>query len=755
MADGSSHTFTEARLAGLSPIPVDTTSKRPLVRWATFQEEPPDELQCAEWDQAGHNIAVVCGRVSGRLICLDFEAAFLEHSLMLPAEVAVLLSNWRRGYCESTPSGGFHILIRLEGSGPTEGNRKLAMRDGKVLVETRAEGGYTIIAPSRNGTRGWELIKGGLSSIPYITAAEWQAVVAALTALDESPPPLARESSTSTTMPAILRLGESWIDEAKAFLPPIEDILVAHGWQPARSRDSFGQHWVRPDKDPSQGHSASLSEAGYLHVHSTNAGLPVGVAIDGLDVILFYELGRMPSLEERTGYLRRTQRVAPPSAEGVGPAGPVAEPNPALSSLNLPPEFWESRSVLSAIFEVARARNLAPDGVLGAFLSAYATTIPMNIWIPGIVARRAPLNIFSCLVARSGGGKTGAMGVALDLLGWNINNNPHVLLNQSLRSGEGLPRLVVIPPAKGSDGAPSFNNAVQISFDEGGTLGKQSERAGSTIIPYLNTAWAGSGTVGGAKAGEIVQFPAELVRICAVMGVQYGAAANLFTGEAAALGFPQRLLYFGMRAPDLAHVDVDEMDSSPVQPLQLPFWEHSEFSRTRLELEVPANIQREVRVWSRDKDHGAGIDDPLDGHQMNLSLRVAGVLALMDGRGAISPSDWETSSQVVDNSRRVRQSLILSLGEKERLKVQARIDEAIATADALDSRGIRKQAARISAWAAKFPDGVSMKEIKGRLDQRERQRRDDIVEYAIRLGWVIHRDGRYFAGPSMPRTPVG
>ena len=38
MPEDSSNPFLEALQAGLSPIPVDTTTKRPLLRWAPYQE---------------------------------------------------------------------------------------------------------------------------------------------------------------------------------------------------------------------------------------------------------------------------------------------------------------------------------------------------------------------------------------------------------------------------------------------------------------------------------------------------------------------------------------------------------------------------------------------------------------------------------------------------------------------------------------------------------------------------------------------
>lgn len=122
MVDPTTHWFTQAAHAGLSPIPVDTTTKRPLVRWATYQEQPADELTLKSWGAAGRNIGIVCGRVSGRLICIDIEATFMgqltELSKRLDATgLKELFDTWCEGYTETTARGGLHILIRLEGEG--------------------------------------------------------------------------------------------------------------------------------------------------------------------------------------------------------------------------------------------------------------------------------------------------------------------------------------------------------------------------------------------------------------------------------------------------------------------------------------------------------------------------------------------------------------------------------------------------------------------------------------------------------------
>lgn len=175
MPDPSPNPFIEAANAGLSPIPVDVTTKRPCISWKRYQEEVADQVQLIEWHRKGWAIGVVCGRISGRLMCIDIEAEFMPRLDMLAERLREqgiydLFDSWIQGYCESTPRGGLHILVHVEGDGPMDGNRKLASSpSGKTWIETRGEGGYTIVAPSP----GYQLIKGGFDAINFAMKDAW------------------------------------------------------------------------------------------------------------------------------------------------------------------------------------------------------------------------------------------------------------------------------------------------------------------------------------------------------------------------------------------------------------------------------------------------------------------------------------------------------------------------------------------------------------------------------------------------------
>lgn len=157
--------------AGLSIIPVNPEDKRPLGKWKEFQTRrpTPDEATKLFTDHPGANVAVICGKVSGNLECIDFDnhdekVADRISEFLKNEDVNKLIRNFEIPY-ESTPSGGYHFFYRCS---TIEGNKKLAKIDRMTAVETRGEGGYVVVSPST----GYKLLFGDLSDIPTLTAEE-------------------------------------------------------------------------------------------------------------------------------------------------------------------------------------------------------------------------------------------------------------------------------------------------------------------------------------------------------------------------------------------------------------------------------------------------------------------------------------------------------------------------------------------------------------------------------------------------------
>jgi hypothetical protein len=635
------------------------------------------------------------------------------------------------------------------GNDPMPGNEKLAAdSSGKCLAETRAQGGYIVgydsggeVHPS--GGR-WKLDAGGYDAIAWIEMETWLAIKAILVEFDETSPVQAPAAPAARPGPGGVALGEitgSYLDQARAAMPTMREVLERYDWQ-FHHQDADYIYMTRPGKDVREGVSATINARDRLFVHSTNAqpvpASPGRTTYSVIDVLAFYE-------GVDGGEIVRQYKPSTPRSE------PAAD-------LYLPGDFWSAAPWLSKLRDAALARMIAPETVLGAFLSAYSATIPMSIKVPAIVAAEAPLNYYTCLVGPSGSGKSAAATLASQLLGFSRTQFPHVLLNQGLRSGEGLVTLAVLPSSKSKDGVvlePSYRNGIQITFDEGEGAARQAERLGSSTLSYLCSAWSGPNTmIGGAKASGVEGFPADLVRISVQMGTQPGVAGALFTGGAAAQGFPQRFVYFATDNPVVLSLSTEPRRHERLEPLEVRMWPHQTYGRDPIEMAYGPEMEREILIQHRGRIAGEG--ESLDGHKGNLKLRTAALLALASGSVVVGNDSWNLAGQIETASRSVRRMLVASIGNIKQETARAAGELDAVRIEGRDSRWARGKAERLARWMSEATpsadDGFARKELKARFNTGERKRLDEIIDCARSFGWVIHRDGRYFVGPSKPSS---
>jgi hypothetical protein len=136
--------------AGFSVIPIrGDGSKAPAVAtWKQYQFARPTQDDLREWfdgrDDLG--IGVVCGRISGNLVVIDFDLAAVwdDYAAIIETEFPGLLGRYPLA---RTPGGGAHLYVQ---GGPLVGNRKLASDPARApkctLIETKGVGGY-VLAP--------------------------------------------------------------------------------------------------------------------------------------------------------------------------------------------------------------------------------------------------------------------------------------------------------------------------------------------------------------------------------------------------------------------------------------------------------------------------------------------------------------------------------------------------------------------------------------------------------------------------------
>jgi hypothetical protein len=276
--------------AGLSILPVRTDgSKRPdgqlLPRtkrggqryyssWVPLQERLPTRGELLHWyERKSRGIAIICGAISGGLEVLDCDQA--EHF----QPWRELVEAQRPGLLERLPivrtPNGYHLYYHCD---EIEGNQPDIARDadGKVIFETRGEGGYVLAPgcpPKCHPTgRTYELHSGPpLTEIPDISGEERDVLLSAARSFGVAAPAAECEQHQHGDVhdhDAGARPGDIYNATATW-----EDILQPAGWVRVSQAGDL-THWCRPGKD--HGTSATTgvrSDCGkdLLYVFSSNA----------------------------------------------------------------------------------------------------------------------------------------------------------------------------------------------------------------------------------------------------------------------------------------------------------------------------------------------------------------------------------------------------------------------------------------------------------------------------------------------------
>lgn len=209
--------------AGLCVLPVRADgTKAPDVRsWIQYKvnRSTPEDHDTWFGDGRRTGIGVVTGAVSGNVELIEFEGLAVDEGLL--DEVAELARNsqlgelWERvttGWADRSPSGGVHYKVAVKGR-PATANKKLARRLARedeytpeerqrvaekpntkvvrVLIETRGEGGFVVIAPSHGSTHSsgkpYTRLSGGPATMAVVDPDELDAIYALCQAFDAMP----------------------------------------------------------------------------------------------------------------------------------------------------------------------------------------------------------------------------------------------------------------------------------------------------------------------------------------------------------------------------------------------------------------------------------------------------------------------------------------------------------------------------------------------------------------------------------------
>lgn len=274
--------------AGMSVIPVVADgSKKPYAAWKDYQSFRASRAKVERWFKTSpeQGVGLICGEVSNNLEMTEIEAVRMggEHWDRIADCMGDngVYPTWNRliteGYCESTPSGGIHILYTVVGN-PIPGNTKIAMDvTGKqTYAETRGEGGFVVVAPSGGRVHktgeSWTVLAGRIGEVPEITWDERCQIHDALRiALDERVLPTYERPAGASTYDKSQgeRPGDAFENDPSI---TIHDLLLRNGWKylgKSRGQDRY----VHPLSSDMSTHSACTGWQGSPNLYAWS-GLP-------------------------------------------------------------------------------------------------------------------------------------------------------------------------------------------------------------------------------------------------------------------------------------------------------------------------------------------------------------------------------------------------------------------------------------------------------------------------------------------------
>lgn len=358
-------------------------------------------------------------------------------------------------------------------------------------------------------------------------------------------------------------------------------------------------------------------------------------------------------------------------------------------------DFWDSRPVLTHIRDFARARRGSPWAVLGISLIRYAASIPPGVKLPPIIGSHASLNLFVALIAESSGGKGIANGIAVDA--FDYPTDPPVF---NLGSGEGITDRYVRRENHAKKGEKpdwvTVQHTQSVIFDvaEVDDLAALKSRQASTLLPQLRKAWSGE-QLGFAyrDPDKALTVDRHAYRLGLIVGTQPRRAAAILDDDDG--GTPQRFLW--LPAAD-RHIPNDRPRQPERVKLWLPDgWDVRDPADVDHTMPVCAEAEHEIdRAAVERNRHGAS---ELDGHTMLGQLKIAGVLAILEGRTGITSDDWHAARYIINRSTAQRDAVKAELrraqDEANEARGRSEARRAVIVDDSREEAAVKRVAKRI------------------------------------------------------------
>jgi hypothetical protein len=728
-------------------FPLKPDTKEPATRHGFKEATAEIEQVEAWWDEnPDYNIGLACGlQPNGMFIAVvDVDA---KHGGVLAWKQLTRDngSAWQKYMpIHKTPRAGFHIIGQVD---PV-----LALNASNGFprgIDTRGAGGYIVLPDSRfvdteTGEIGsYVCTTNNLWNTEPGTFPDW-----VIDLWQEGPQRLAIERHPSARSSD----GDSPLDWMKANIDWVREL----------ERDGFTLHadfggesrWTRPGK--ARGVSLSLHEAGNgcvvvwsencpLWMTDGRCGQPTADghwSMNGFQYICARDFGG----DVRAAMSAIRREMMPPPPPPSGRAGTQAgdddgEPDATpLTGLNLPPEFWTARPWLTHIRDSAWSVGSTPDSQLIVTLARYATMIPPGLHIPSIVRAKGSFDLMTVVVAASGQGKSSLMLRAEELL---PSERKDLRFGLGLSSGEGIVEMyygmkdVVGENFKVTKERGLVYAGVNFVVDEGSLLSSLAGRSGFTGVERLLTAWSG-GTLSTANATQdrFRHVPAGQYRFTCTMAIQVELSSELWAGTRTAQGFTGRLLMMMSRGGDVPPPGQRPQDPGPLDVPTPPSMNRA--------ITYPKSVVDEVQWNDYAKQSPTYVEDALVAHRDLQRLKLAGIMAMADGRLDVDETDWALASQIVDVSSNVRTWLQQQTAAKRRLdeaqsaETKGRTQAAVANAE--HQTHVGRVARRLLTFLSKEP--VLISALRQKTAKRDRPLYfTDAVESLVETG-MAKSDGK-------------
>ena len=443
-----------------------------------------------------------------------------------------------------------------------------------------------------------------------------------------------------------------------------------------------------------------------------------------------------------------------PDLNWIADGGTQPEVPPSLSTppdINLPDDFWDRRPSLAKIRDAARSTMTSPDALLGVTLARVATLVPPEVQLPKTGATKT-LNLAVALVGRPGQGKSSANQVGREFVPWPDGESHEITVG----TGEGFIEAYLETSRENGKVVKSMTRKVNLFYiDEGKSLLEIGSRKGSTIMETIRSAISGE-TLGqrNATAETSRRLDANSYRAAIIIGLQPRIALDLLNDSHG--GTPQRFIWLHAGDPNAP------------RPNDRPEWPGALKMGSSIDkifrgvsfptcLTIDDSIREQIADESWQNITGARVISEEDTHAVLARLKIASLLAILEGRAHINREDWDLAGLVVEFSHRVRAWLRKDAAVEVRRREQettlraVRREQTVETAR--EQRALVGSATTIARYCHKHPGrNFARRELQTRPKSEWRRHAtiDEALEYALEKKWIERRGDEYGAGSVTP-----